>query len=93
VTPYNPYLFVAITLFLAIVPFVQAGFPGVAIPPWVLFAVGILNIACATLLKMMSPGHDYDQRDAAPALSDADVDRLAKRGLELMRQRHRRAQP
>lgn len=65
--PANPYVFAALTVVLAVVPIVQAGAPDVALPPWLLLLVAVVNVACATILRMMQtdpvpiPGSEVDQ--------------------------------
>lgn len=78
--PRNPWVFAACTVFLAVVPFVQAA-DLVEIPRWVLFMVGVLNVGVAKLLELMQQEPDEN------GLSDEDVERIAQ-----ARERIRRAE-
>lgn len=51
--PHNPALFAVLTVLLAVVPVLQAADPSIALPSWALLLVAIVNVVCATLLKMM----------------------------------------
>lgn len=84
--PHNPALFVIVTVVLAVVPVLQAADPGVTLPPWALLAVAVVNVVCATLLKMMAvpisppPGTEVDQLiDRLEALPKDDRDELSSR--------------
>lgn len=84
--PANPYIFAALTVVLAVVPIVQAGAPDVALPPWLLLTVAVVNVACATILRMMQaaptpiPGTEVDQLiDRLEALPKGERDELSSR--------------
>lgn len=84
--PHNPALFVIVTVVLAVVPVLQAADPGVALPPWALLLVAVVNVVCATLLKLMRsdppplPGTEVDRLiDRLEALPKDDRDELASR--------------
>lgn len=65
--PHNPYIFAGLTVVLAVVPVLQAADPSIALPAWALLLVAVVNVVCATLLKMMAvpvtppPGTEVDQ--------------------------------
>jgi len=84
--PHNPALFAVLTVVLAVVPVLQAADPSIALPAWALLLVAIINVACATLLKMMtgptsqSAGTEVDELiDRLEALPKADRDELSVR--------------
>ncbi len=84
--PHNPYIFALLTVLLAVVPVLQAADPSIALPPGVLLAIAAVNIACATLLKLMGPapaeqrGTEVDQLiERLEALPKDDRDELSNR--------------
>lgn len=80
--PRNPWVFALFTVFLAVVPFVQAA-DLIEIPKTVLFGVGLANIAVAKLLEMM-------QRPERDGLSDEDVERIAQARERIRREEIKR---
>ena len=83
---HNPYIFALLTVLLAVVPVLQAADPSIVLPPGVLLAIAAVNIACATLLKLMVPapaeqrGTEVDQLiERLEALPKDDRDELSNR--------------
>lgn len=84
--PHNSALFAVLTVLLAVVPVLQAADPSIALPSWALLLVAVVNVVCATLLKMMAvpvtppPGTEVDQLiDRLEALPKVDRDELTSR--------------
>lgn len=84
--PHNPYVFAALTVILAVVPVLQAADPSLALPSWALLLVAVVNVVCATLLKMMAvpvtppPGTEVDHLiERLEALPKIDRDELSSR--------------
>lgn len=82
--PHNPALFAVLTVLLAVVPVLQAADPSIALPSWALLLVAVVNVACATLLKLMGaaplPGTEVDQLiDRLEALPKDERDELSSR--------------
>ena len=68
--PHNPYVFALLTVLLAVVPVLQAADPSIALPPGVLLAIAAVNIACATLRKLMGPAPTAPQGTEIDELID-----------------------
>jgi hypothetical protein len=85
--PHNPYVFAILTVILAVVPVLQATDPSIALPPVALLVIAAVNVACATLLKLMAPtvpaqpqGTEVDQLiDRLEALPKDARDELSSR--------------